>query len=137
MNLIWTQLNHREPFHRMIFKNWNIKLILVRDFSIDWFEYFFSSSIDKQVAEKKQRRAREWETKIERDRKYVNRHEIVFVFLQQLFFNWFKQNDPNNNILNILDNFDFFFSFLKPIFHKSKHTSLLFSPLLLNYLFVI
>jgi membrane protein DedA with SNARE-associated domain len=59
----------------------------VRDFSIDWFEYFFSSSIDKQVAEKKQRRAREWETKIERDRKYVNRHEIVFVFLQQLFFN--------------------------------------------------
>jgi hypothetical protein len=59
----------------------------VRDFNIDWFEYFFSSSIDKQVAEKKQRRAREWETKIERDRKYVNRHEIVFVFLQQLFFN--------------------------------------------------
>ncbi len=59
----------------------------MRDFNIDWFEYFFSSSIDKQVAEKKQRRAREWETKIERDRKYVNRHEIVFVFLQQLFFN--------------------------------------------------
>jgi hypothetical protein len=59
----------------------------VRDFNIDWFEYFFSSSIDKQVAEKKQRRAREWETKIERHIKYLNRHEIVFVFLQQLFFN--------------------------------------------------
>ncbi len=59
----------------------------MRDFNIDWFEYFFSSSIDKQVAEKKQRRAREWETKIERHIKYLNRHEIVFVFLQQLFFN--------------------------------------------------
>ncbi len=37
------------------------------------FLFFISYCIlDKQVAEKQQRRAREWESKIERDRKYVS-----------------------------------------------------------------
>ncbi len=39
--------------------------------------------LDKQVEEKQQRRVREWESKIQQDRKYVNRNElsVLFVFI--------------------------------------------------------
>jgi hypothetical protein len=46
------------------------------------FTFIFNISIviDKQVAEKKQRRAREWEAKIQRDKKYVNQDASFFLF---------------------------------------------------------
>lgn len=60
--------------------------------------------VDKQVAEKKERRVHEWETKLQRDKKYVNKDALFFSFD---FINSIIIVD-NNNILTALTILSFF-----------------------------
>jgi hypothetical protein len=57
------------------------------------------------VAEKKERRVHEWETKLQRDKKYVNKDALFFSFD---FINSIIIVD-NNNILTALTILSFFF----------------------------
>lgn len=66
-------------------KEWNIKSISVRPTADEQVDLIVPRNLlDKQVAEKQQRLTREWQKKIERDKKYVRidfSFSLSFLFL--------------------------------------------------------